>query len=161
MTDTNAREDKKVNALSTDDQDAVGRLFTGDIDIAIARDGTWYHEGGPIRRPRMVALFASILHREADGEYYLKTPVEKRRIRVEDVPFVAVEATIRGEGAGQSVTFRTNVDETVAAGPGHPIRVAIDQVSGEPSPYVHVRDGLEALIVRSFYYQLVNAGRMS
>ncbi len=130
-----------------------------EIDIRIARDGTWYHEGAPIRRQRLVRLFASILRRGSDGGFYLITPAERRRIRVEDAPFVAVEATVRGGREEQSVAFLTNVGDEVVAGPGHPIRVACDPQSGQPAPYVLVRDGLEALIARAVYYRLVEAGR--
>ena len=138
----------------------VRRMLTGDIDIRIRRDGTWYHEGRPIRRMALVKLFAGILRRESDGEYYLQTPVEKRRIRVDDAPFVAVESIIEGDGPERKVHFRTNVDDRMTAGPDHPLRVAVDRRTGEPSPYVLVRDGLEALIARPVYYDLVNSGRI-
>ena len=65
--------------------------YCGEMDMRIARDGTWFHEGTPIGRAPMVRLFASILKLE-DGRYYLVTPVEKVGIRVADVPFIAVEA---------------------------------------------------------------------
>ena len=157
--------------LSNDDGTATGsragddgrrarRMLAGDIDIRIARDGTWYHEGRPIRRMALVRLFAGILERDSNGEYFLRTPVERRRIRVDDAPFVAVESTVEGDGPEREVRFRTNVDDRVTAGPDHPLRVAIDAATGEPSPYVHVRGNLEALIARPVYYDLVNAGRI-
>ena len=138
----------------------MAEILTADIDIRIARDGTWYHEGGAIRRKPLVKLFAGILRRDDDGSYVLVTPVERRRIQVEDAPFLAVEATIAGDGDEQTLEFRTNVDDTVIAGPEHPIRIVIDPETAEPSPYVLVREGLEALIGRSVYYQLVEAGRI-
>lgn len=128
---------------------------SGEIDIRIARDGTWFHEGGPIRRQAMVRLFSSILRRDPDGEFYLVTPVEKLRLTVEDAPFVAVEMTVHGSGRQQVLTFRTNVDDEVMAGPEHPLRVEIDPDSQEPSPYLHIRGDLEALITRSVFYELV------
>ena len=130
----------------------------GDLDMRIARDGTWYYHGSPIGRKRLVALFASVLRREADSEYYLVTPVEKGRVAVDDAPFVAVEVSVEGAGEDQLLEFRTNLDEVVTAGPGHPIRVAHNQLTGEPAPYVLVRDELEALIARPVYYQLVELG---
>jgi len=158
MSPTQAREDDDPQAApSGADEQRFRELLTGDIDIAIARDGTWIHEGGAIRRPALVKLFASILHREGE-EYFLITPVEKRRIRVEDAPFVAVEVTAGGGETARCLTFRTNVDDTVTAGPDHPIRVAFDPETGEPSPYVLVREGLEALIARPVYYELVAMG---
>lgn len=131
--------------------------YCGEIDIRIARDGTWFHEGSPIGRPAMVRLFASILKREG-ARYYLVTPVEKVGIRVDDAPFVAVDVTATGAGAQQRLTFHTLTDDTVMAGPEAAIRVARDPVTGEPSPYVHVRAGLEALIDRKTFYRLVDLG---
>jgi hypothetical protein len=132
--------------------------FCGDIDMEIRRDGTWFHEGTPIGRAPLVRLFSTILKREGDA-YFLVTPVEKVGIRVEDAPFVAQDFTVTGEGGGvvQVVTFTTNVGDSVAAGLENPIRVTRD-ASGEPSPYVHVRAGLEALIDRKSFYRLVDIG---
>jgi uncharacterized protein len=125
----------------------------GDIDIRIARDGTWYHEGTPFRRRELVRLFSTILRKDPDG-FHLVTPGEKMRIRVDDAPFVAVLLDARGEGASQRLAFTTNVGDETVAGLANPIRVAVDARTGEPSPYVHVRRGLEALIARSVFYQL-------
>ena len=130
----------------------------GDIDMRIARDGTWFYMGTPIGRPRMVKLFSTVLRHDDDDKFYLVTPVEKIGITVDDAPFVAVEATVFGEGEDQTLVFRTNVDEEVIAGPDNPIRVEIDPETQEPSPYVLVRDNLEALIGRSVFYQLVDLG---
>lgn len=125
-----------------------------DIDMRIARDGTWYHEGSPIERLRLVRLFSTILRREADDQYYLVTPVEKFRIQVEDVPFQAILMDIIGQGKDQTLKFTTNVADEVIAGAAHPVRVAINEQTGEPSPYVGIRDRMEALISRNVYYQL-------
>ncbi len=130
--------------------------FSGDIDIHIARDGNWYHEGAPMTRAAIVRLFASILRREGD-EYFLVTPVEKWRIRVEDVPFIAVDVEAMGEGVDAELVFRTNVGDLVHANALHPLRVQTDPVSGAPSPYVMVRHGLEARIARSVFYRLVES----
>lgn len=127
----------------------------GDFDMRIARDGTWFYRGTPIGRKPLVKLFSTVLRREADGSYWLVTPVERGRIIVDDAPFTAVELDVSGQGRDQVLRFRTNVDEQVEAGPEHPLRVAIDPASGEPSPYIEVRDGLEALLLRSVFYQLV------
>lgn len=127
----------------------------GDFDIRIARDGTWYYRGSPIGRKPLVKLFSTVLRRDDSGEYWLVTPVERGRILVDDAPFTAVECAPRGSGPGQVLSFRTNLDEWVEAGPDRPIRVAHAPETGQPSPYIEVRNGLEALIVRSVYYQLV------
>lgn len=133
--------------------------FTGDIDMRIARDGSWFYQGTPIGRPEMVALFASILWREGD-RHFLVTPVEKVGIVVEDAPFLAVDVEQIGEGRDQALTFTTNLGERATAGPDHPIRVEIDPETGEPAPYVTVRDGLEARIDRKSFYRLVEMGEV-
>ncbi len=131
--------------------------FSGDLDMRIARDGTWFHEGTPINREGLVRLFSTILKREGD-DYFLVTPVEKWRIEVEDAPFVAVDFEAEGVGEAQSLVFETNVGDRVVAGTDTPIRVERDDETGEPSPYVMVRDGLEALIDRKSFYRLVEIG---
>jgi len=126
----------------------------GTFDIHIARDGTWYHEGGVIGRKPLVKLLASVLWRDDGGVYWLQTPVEKGRITVEDAPFTAVELSVRGEGRDQILAFRTNLDDWVEADSEHPLRVAQNPENGEISPYILVRDRLEALILRPVYYEL-------
>jgi hypothetical protein len=122
----------------------------GDIDIRIRKDGVWFHEGTPIGREALVRLFSTVLRKDEDG-IYLVTPVEKLRIQVEDAPFVAT----RVDRDGESLRFTTNVGDEVEAGPENPIRVEMDPRSGEPRPYLHVRRGLEALIARPVFYELV------
>ncbi len=130
--------------------------FCGDIDMQIKRDGTWFYEGTPIGRPKLVKLFASILWREGDN-YFLVTPVEKVGITVEDAPFVAVDFDASG-GDEQVLTFTTNLEDTAVAGPDNPIRVVRDPETGEPSPYILIRRNLEALIDRKSFYRLVDLG---
>ncbi|MDX1607058.1 MAG: DUF1285 domain-containing protein [Candidatus Competibacterales bacterium] len=127
---------------------------SGTMDLCIARDGTWYHEGWPIVRRSLVRLFATLLRREADGDYYLVTPVEKWRIRVDDVPFRAVALTITGSGREQQLDFRTDFGEPVPAGPAHPIEVEYPGPGDEPAPYVQVRDGLRARLTRAVFLEL-------
>ncbi|MEO9898687.1 MAG: DUF1285 domain-containing protein [Paracoccaceae bacterium] len=131
--------------------------FCGDLDMRIARDGTWFYQGTPIGRPALVKLFSSILKRE-NGKYFLVTPVEKVGITVDDAPFVAVDFESTGSGQDQNVTFETQVGDSAAAGADHPIRVERDPETGEPSPYVHIRADLEALIDRKSFYRLVELG---
>ena len=131
--------------------------FCGDLDMRIARDGTWFYLGTPIGRKELVRLFSTILRRDGD-DYFLVTPVEKVGITVEDAPFVAVDFERDGEGQDQVLTFETNVGDVVVAGPDNPIRVARDAETGEPSPYILVRRNLEALIDRKSFYRLVEIG---
>ncbi|MGZ9810980.1 DUF1285 domain-containing protein [Pseudoroseicyclus sp. H15] len=127
--------------------------FCGDLDMRIARDGTWFYLGTPIGRPELVRLFSTILRKDGE-EYFLVTPVEKVRIQVDDAPFVAVDFEKGPEG----LTFVTNVGDRALAGPEHEIRVLRDAESGEPSPYVHIRADLWALIDRKSFYRLVDIG---
>ncbi len=132
----------------------------GDLPFLIKRDGTWLYKGSPIARKPMICLFSTVLTRDEDGAYILETPAERGRIEVEDAPFVAVELEWTGSGKDQMLCFRTNVDQCVTAGRAHPIRVAHDLLSCEPTPYLHIRDGkgrfpIEARINRATYYELV------
>jgi hypothetical protein len=127
--------------------------FCGDLDMRIARDGTWFYLGTPIGRHELVKLFSSILRKDGE-DYFLVTPVEKVGITVDDAPFVAVDFVREGDG----LRFVTNVEDEVVAGPDHPIRVVRDPETGEPSPYVNIRRNLEALIDRKSFYRLVDIG---
>jgi hypothetical protein len=132
----------------------------GQLPFLIKRDGTWLYHGTPINRKELVCLFASVLHREADGTWWLHTPAERGQIEVEDAPFVAVELDWNGDGRHQTLSFRTNVDQIITAGPEHPIRVSHDIITCDPTPYIKVRSGaghlaVEARISRAVYYELV------
>lgn len=132
-------------------------LICGDIDIRIAADGTWFHEGGPIGRKKLVKLFASVLERDAAGDYWLVTPVERARIRVDDAPFIALAMQVTGKGRDQRLKFRTNIDEEVTADAAHPLEFR-PRPSGEPAPYLSLGGGLTALVSRAVYYDLVELG---
>ena len=129
----------------------------GDLDIRIARDGTWFYLGTPIGRPELVRLFSTILRKDGD-RFVLVTPVEKVGITVDDAPFVAVDFSVEGSGTDQILHFETNLGDTATAGPDHPIRVERDPETGEPSPYILIRAKLEALIDRKSFYRLVEIG---
>jgi len=131
--------------------------FCGDIDMRIAADGTWFYQKTPIGRQSLVKLFASILKREGE-KYVLVTPVEKVGLVVEDVPFLAVELKVDHGAAGQILTFRTNVDDWVVAGPGHALRFEQQAHTGGLKPYLHVRRDLWAKVTRALFYDLVGLG---
>ena len=132
--------------------------YCGDIGMKIARDGQWYYDNSPIGRKKLVRLFSTILRHDKDGEHYLVTPVEKIRVEVEAATFVATLMQVSGAGQEQILRFETNVGDFAEAGREHPMRFEIDAATGEPSPYVHVRARLEALIARSVFYDLVELG---
>lgn len=130
--------------------------FCGNLDMRIARDGTWFYLGTPIGRHGLVKLFSSIIRKDGE-DYFLVTPVEKVGITVEDAPFVAIDF----DRVGADLRFVTNVEDQVVAGPDHPIRVERDPQTGEPSPYVLIRRNLEALIDRKSFYRLVDLGEVA
>ncbi len=135
-----------------------GQVICGDLDIRIDRGGVWHHQGSPIGRKELVRLFATVLHRDEDGDYWLVTPAEVGRIEVEDAPLIAVELAASGSGTNQIITLRTNVDTLVTVDEAHPIRVDIDPETKEPSPYLVMDGGIEARLTRAVYYELVSLG---
>ncbi len=131
--------------------------FCGDLDIRIAKDGVWYYLGTPIGREPLVKLFSNILKREGDN-FFLVTPAEKVGITVDDAPLFVVDFARTGDGSEQLLRLITKTDETVTVDADHAIRVILDAVTGEPSPYVHIRSGLDARIDRKTFYRLVDLG---
>lgn len=133
----------------------------GAVDIRILKDGTWMHQGAPIRRPALVNLFASVLRRDRDGRYWLITPAEVARIEVEDAPLLAVELRAARNGGESLLRFRTNVETWITAGPDRPIRVETAE-TGEPRPYLRVADdGTEARLLPAVFYQLVDMAQQT
>lgn len=128
--------------------------FCGDIDMRIARDGRWYYMGSPIGRQAMVNLFARVLWKEGDN-YFLKTPVEKVGIQVDDVPFLFIAVEEKTGEQGKELCFTSSTGDQVTAGRDFPLRVETDPENDEPSPYLYVRWGMEGLISRNVFYQLV------
>jgi hypothetical protein len=126
-----------------------------DVDIEIKADGCWYHEGTAITRQRLTRLFSTILRLEDDGDYYLITPAEKCRVQVEIAPFVAVLMTVTGSGQQQVLTLTSNVADEVTVDADHPLSFKATAVS-DLTPFVEVRDGLQAIFARNVYYQLMD-----
>ena len=127
----------------------------GSIDIRIAADGSWFHQGRPFKRLSLVKLFASVLQREGQ-DYFLLTPAEKLAIQVDDAPFVANLVEVIEQNQQSAIVFTTNLDDRIVIDGDHPIRIEIDQQSQTPRPYVHCRDGLEALISRRAFFELTS-----
>ena len=130
------------------------------FDIRIARDGSWFHEGGLISRPALVKLFASVLCREPDGSYWLVTPAERGAITVDDVPFIVVAMQCEGEGKQQRIRFNTNVEDTFLLGPNHPLQMRPHRMEkgvdeNDLRPYVLVRNNLQARLAHPVFYELV------
>jgi len=129
--------------------------FCGDINLRIKRDGTWLYEGTPIGRASMVKLFSTVLWKEGDA-YFLKTPVEKVGIQVDDVPFHFIHMEVCGSGDDQVLLFTSQTGDRIEASKQFPLRVETSTESGEPSPYLAVRYGMEGLINRTVFYELVS-----
>ena len=130
----------------------------GQIDIRIAADGRWFHEGGEIRRPAMVRLFSRVLRREGDGRHVLVTPAERLDIVVDDAAFVAIELRQDQIGGQPCLIFRLNTDSVIVAGPDHPLIIR-DGPAGR-LPYLHVSGPLDrplqARLARPVYYALAD-----
>ena len=123
---------------------------TGNSDMRIASDGTWFHQGGEIKRPAMIRAFSSLLRRDPEGQYWLVTPQQKLSIIVDDAPFIAVELQSEGEGPERNLAFRLNSDDLVFADADHAIEMRGGML------YVHVRGGMYAKLARPVYYELAN-----
>jgi uncharacterized protein len=124
----------------------------GHSGMRIGRDGTWYHQGAPIRRPAMIRLFSTVLRREPDGRHVLVTPAEKLEIDVESTAFRAVDMTREGEGHDQRLAFALDSGDALILGPNHPLRLVA--TAAGPSPRLLVRHGLEAELTRAVYYEV-------
>ncbi len=131
--------------------------FCGDINLKIASDGTWFYEGTPIGRAKLVRLFSTVLKKEGD-DYFLVTPVEKLGIQIEDAPFLAVLCGVEKQNDVQIIKFQTNVGDEVIASKEHPLDYRDTARGDDQAPYVMVRGGLEAKIGRSVFYELVEYG---
>ncbi|MEQ8193491.1 MAG: DUF1285 domain-containing protein [Rhodospirillales bacterium] len=135
-----------------------GPQLCGDLAMRIDRDGVWYYRGSPIARQELVKLFSSVLKRDESGEFWLITPAEKGTIEVEDAPFIGVELQAAGSGEDQVIEIRINTDDIVTIDADHPLEIDFAPGTGEPSPYITVRDGLKARLARPVYYELVELG---
>jgi uncharacterized protein len=131
----------------------------GTIDIRIAADGTWFHEGRAIQRTRLAKLFSSLLRKDEDGVTYLVTPHEKLAITVDDAPLVVVDYAIKQGPDGDVLVLRTSMDDVVEVGRDHPMRFALEVGSEGVKPYVLVRGRIEALLNRATTIALLNDER--
>jgi uncharacterized protein len=129
--------------------------YCGDIGLEILRDGTWLYQKSPIGRKPLVALFARVLRKDANGRTYLVTPAEMVDVDVADAHFLAVEMEVQGTGDSQRLIFRTNVDDIVTCDAEHPLRFLAEPHSGGLKPYLRVRGRLDALVTRAVYQDLV------
>ena len=158
-----------------------------DMDLIIKANGEWWHEGGHMTRESLVSLFATILWKEENNgtvEYFLKTPVQKLRIQVEDVPLLINDVGIVNEDDNSWLEFTTTTGDVVRLDDEHPIRLnsyvadgnsdanSVDSVNrheenkrsqtdAQIRPYMEVRNGLTALIGRNAFYHLTDIGELT
>jgi hypothetical protein len=133
--------------------------YCGEMDLRIDAVGEWFHEGTRMTRQSLVDLFATVLWRE-DQRYFLKTPVEKIGITVEDVPLLVVSMDQVTDDDGLTWLYcQTKTGDTVRIDAEHPIEIRDYQ--GEQRPYVRIRRNLDALIHRNAFYHLLELGQWS
>ncbi len=159
-------EGRDPSALDRVMREAVGERYPpvehwdpescGEIDIRIAADGTWYHEGRPIRRLELVRLFSRVLRRDPDGHHYLVTPVEKMRIRVDDAPLHVSTMEVAGANRTRQIVFGTLTGDRIPLDAEHPLVMRARPCRGELRPYVRARGRLDALLSRPVYYRLAD-----
>ena len=125
----------------------------GDIPIRINNQGTWYHDGGEIKRESLVRLFASILRREEDGEYYLVTPTEKWRIAVESHPLLITDIDVLEVADVQVLEATLNTGRRILVSEEQPLFLdpAVGDIAALCLPH-----GLTALCTRSAWYRLID-----
>ena len=129
----------------------------GAMDLKIKANGKWWHEGQLIKRQALIDLFSTVLWKE-DDKFYLKTPVEKIEIEVEDEPlFVNQVDQVEVEGKSY-IQLTTTTQDVVIVDQEHP--VFMREYSGELRPYVYVRFGINALIQRSAFFHLIEMGEL-
>jgi hypothetical protein len=95
-----------------------------DMDLTIKANGEWWHEGVHMTRQSLVNLFATILWKEENAgkvEYFLKTPVQKLRIQVEDAPLLINDVGIVDEDDKRWLEFTTTTGDVVRLDDEHTI----------------------------------------
>ena len=122
----------------------------GDIDIEIRENGDWFFHGSKISRLPLVKLFASVLVYQ-DEQFYLKTPIEKMRIRVKDAPFLITEWYYKES----FMICRDNLGRDYILSKNHTILVKND------IPYLTLHNGLLAKVTRNVFYQWAEIAKES
>ena len=126
--------------------------LSGVMDLHIEADGRWIHEGREIRREGLVRLFASILRREDDGNYYLVTPAEKWQISVERHALQGIDCVLEQGPEGPTWSVLLNTGGRCRLTPA-----ALNTAQDDPAPWVSLPNGLSAQISRAAWYRLVEA----
>ena len=125
--------------------------FCGDVDMSISADGTWYHEGMPIKRAELWQLFAGILRREDDGDYFLVTPVEKCRVSVALHPLIIKDFEQSVSDGEPELIAVLNAGGRFVVSDQHPLSLEPKANGAASVPLPH---GLSALCSRPAWYRL-------
>ena len=125
----------------------------GDIGMEIREDGSWWHDGSPIRRSELVQLFASILRLEEDQQYYLVTPVEKVIVSVALHPLRVIDAEPLAGHAPEVLILTLNTGGQIPLDRRHTLT---PEPRAADAAYVTLDNGLTALFTRAAWYRLVN-----
>ncbi len=129
--------------------------YCGEMELQIKADGSWWYMGSEITRKRLVKLFSRVIKKEKQ-EYFLVTPVEKLKIKVEEFPFIAnwLEVVTDQKQSHPWLTLKTNVGDQIKLDKDYPLIVENDE-NGAPVPIIRVRANLYAKLSRSVFYELV------
>tara|TARA_B100000586_G_scaffold168594_1_gene122984 strand:- start:142 stop:615 length:474 start_codon:yes stop_codon:yes gene_type:complete len=122
--------------------------------IKIKSNGEWLYQNNLIKKKALIKLFSSVLVADEKGDFYLETPAEKGKIEVEDSPFVIKTFVIKGLNKNQEIIFKTNIDEEIILSKKNPL--FYKEYKENFIPYIVIRKNINAKILRSVYYQLIN-----
>lgn len=115
-------------------------------EIKIGRDGKWYNNGQEMFRLSIVNLFARNLHRDENGEYYIKLGEDTAPVVVEDCPFYVVGIDESQEKLTLVFHDRQEMEVT------EPIELILE---GDV-PYISYRWPRDARLSRGVYWKLSN-----
>lgn len=120
--------------------------YCGEIPLRIKDNGDWEYQGSKIERQSLIKLFASVLVKEQQ-DYFLVTPAEKVKIKVDDAPFVVVNWQQVEEQGERAIQIFTNIGDSYVLSEQTPL------VLENGRPYVQLPRGMVAKVHRNVYYQ--------
>ena len=123
------------------------------MNFKISKDGTWFVAGSKIERLELVQLFSKFLQKDREGKYWLVSPHEKISIIVEDTPFVIKEIDHSIHNDKSYFWAITNTNEKILINKNNPFEI-LKNNKNIHKPYIYIKDGIYALVLRSAYYYL-------
>ena len=122
--------------------------------IKIKSNGEWLYKNNLIQKKALIKLFSSVLVADEKGNFYLETPAEKGKIEVEDSPFIIISFDIKSLNKNQEIIFKTNIGEEIVLSKKN--FLFYKKYKQSFIPYIVIRKNINAKILRSVYYQLIN-----